>query len=84
MYGVHVCDQILIDYVKFRHQIERHLELYLATLALNVDSDIKDSILEKMIETINFFSAVGSPYMKGIGIGPLRVDLISKCKRKDC
>lgn len=84
MHGVHVCDQILIDYVKFPHQMERHLELYLATLALNVDSDVNDSVLEKMVETVNFHSAVGSPYMKGIAIGPVRVDLVDEYKRKDC
>ena len=45
MHGGHVCDQILIDYVKSRHQIERHLEFCLETLALNVASDVKESVL---------------------------------------
>jgi len=84
MHGVYVCDQILIHYVKFRNQIERHLELYLETLVLNIDGNVKDSVLEKMIETVNFRSVIGSPDMKEIGIGLLRVDLVGEYKRKDC
>lgn len=73
MHVVHVCNQISRDYIKFCLQIERHLELCSATLALNVTSPVILKILFcKRWFRLWIFARRSVSHMKVIGIGPLR------------
>jgi len=62
MHTVFVVDNELPYFRKFLSQIIGHLELLLASLALNFSSDVKDSILQNMIEVVNGYSAISDPY----------------------